>query len=226
MASVNDRHVELDTMGWLGDAPPAFRADLLRRCDKLSFRQGEPVFRAEDSTGGIFGVVSGRLDLHLPTLRAGRTLLHACGPGWWLGELAALSGRPRRFDLLAGRETSILRLSRAELSRLCEDRPETWRYLTVMITANQRLAIDAVESLRLDDPEARVAACLVRLHATGTGWNGHLPCSQTELASMADLSRRRVIAALESLERHGWIKRGYGIVFVNDPKKLLSRFDP
>lgn len=215
-------HDELDRMGWLRDATPTLRAELLRRCERLFFRQGEMIYHEQDPAGGVIAVISGRVDLLWLRLGEHRSLLHVFGPGWWLGELAALSGQARRFDMRAGRDTRILRLGRSRLMQLGAERPETWRHLAHMVNTNLGLAIDQVEVHRIKDPTTRVAKCLAGLTTTGEGWNGRLPISQTELASIADLSRRCVNSALVALERRGLVERGYAIIVVKDRKKLLA----
>ena len=213
---------EIDRMGWLRDAAPTFRAELLRRCERLSFQRGDMIYREQDPAGGLVAVISGRVDLLWPRHGDGRSLFHVYGPGWWLGELSALSGQMRRFDMRAGRDTRILRLGRTRLMQLGEERPETWRHVAHMANTNLRIAIDRVEFHRLKDPTTRVATCLMLLTTTGVGWSGRLPLSQTELASIADLSRRCVSGALMALERKGLVERGYGLIVVKDRERLRA----
>lgn len=216
------RLVELDPMGWLTNIPNGLIEQLANRTDTLSIAAGQALFRLDDPTGGLFGIVSGRVDSHLGGMPEGKTLVHCSGPGWWLGDIAAVSGKPRRFDVVAGRASTVVRLSRAELLRVCGDHLDVLQNLMQMMAATSHLVLDGYLSLRLDDPTERVAACLLRLHKTGPGWNGHLPVTQAELACMANLSRRRVIAALARLETTGCIERTYGEVFVKSPQKLAK----
>ena len=179
-------------------------------------RPQEVIFRADDPAGGLLCVLSGRVDLHLPNLRGGRTLVHAFGPGWWLGDLAAISGENRRFEHVAARPSKILCLSRAELSRLCKAHPAAWKCLAMLSAENLRLTVDAFEEHRMGDAKARIAACLLRLHRTGPGWQGRLPVSQADLASIALFSRRIVIGCLARLEEQGAVKRRYRNVEITD----------
>ena len=118
--------------------------------------------------------------------------------------------------------TELLRLSYAEMGRICKDYPDTWKRLAFMATANMGIAISAAAQYRLPNPTARIAACLLRIHKTGPGWGGRLPISQADLASVADMSRRRVIASLEALEGSGAIKREYRAVQILDPVLLVA----
>ena len=209
-----------DAIGWLNGASSDLVSAIWDRADRVSFPSGHAYTRAGDSTGGLTAIVSGRVDLHLPSAREGRTLVQAFGPGWWLGDLSAISGEERAFDHLTALPTELLRLSKTELGRICQDHPDTWRRLAFMATANMGIAISAAAQYRLPNPTARIAVGLLRIHRTGPGWGGRLPISQADLASIADMSRRRAIAALEALEGSGAIKRAYRTVQIVDLELL------
>ncbi len=191
-----------------------------QRHNRLCLQKGEAIYHADDPAGGIFCAESGRVDMHLPRLRAGQTLVHATGPGWWLGDMAAVSGQSRRFDLLAGQDSVVLRVSRSQLLQLCETWPEAWQHMSTMLTLNMRMVIDCVEGLYFANTANRLATTLLRLQVSGGFWKGELPFSQGELASISNMSRRRVNAALESLEEIGCVRRGYRVVSICDPDRL------
>jgi CRP-like cAMP-binding protein len=211
-----------DAMGWLHDASPDLRYAIRDRADHLTVPKGDCFIRADQPTGGLTAILQGRLDLHSPNVRGQRTLVHAFGPGWWLGGRPAISGEQRRFDHVAASALELLRLSRNRLLQISEDHPEFWRCLARMVTINMGLAIDAAEQHRLADPTSRVVMCFLRLHQTGAAWCGRLPISQADLAAIANLSRRRTISALETLEQSGALRRTYGAVEILNPDILKS----
>jgi CRP-like cAMP-binding protein len=212
--------IMLDAMGWLADASPNMRAEIARRCDQITVREGRMLYRAGDPAGGIFCITTGRLELHLHRWGSEHSLAHICGPGWWVGDLAAISGGPRRFDASVQRDTRLLRLSRAEISRICDLYPEMHNHLLIMTTLNMRLMIDAAEALGFPDPLRRVAACLTRIDRSSPGWNGRLVMTQGELANIANLSRRRTNAALQDLEAAGSVRLGYGVIDIRNRQSL------
>jgi CRP-like cAMP-binding protein len=220
MKSDVDREMLPDPMGWLDAVGPELRADLLRQCSKFTFSQGQTIYRTEDPPGGIFTVLDGRIDLHWAGSSPESSLLYATGPGWWVGDLAAMSGNPRRADLIAGRESTVLRLNRATLLELIDQSSDVWSGIVRMLTATLSGAVDIMQFLSIDDPTSRTAACLYALNVTGRGWNGTLPLSQAEIASIARISRRRTNGALAELEAAGTIKRGYGEISILDANRL------
>jgi CRP-like cAMP-binding protein len=86
-----------------------------------------------------------------------------------------------------------------------------------------RLAVDAVESLSFSDPTARIASCLLRLNNSSGTWEGKIPITQTELATIAKISRRRVVDALKILEADSSIVSGYGFLEIRIPETLSAR---
>lgn len=209
-----------DPMGWLASLPTDLRTDILRRCAEINKRQGEVVYRADDLAGGIFTLASGRLDYHWAHMLGGETLVYAVGPGWWVGDLAAISGQPRRMDLVAGRDSKVLHLTRASIQELSASQPGFQSSLSHLIAQTLRAAVSVLEFLSIEDPTIRTAACLRCLERTGAGWNGSLPLSQGELATICKISRRRMNAALNELSRNKLIKQGYGKIEILDPAKL------
>lgn len=210
----------LDAMGWLAEAPLALQADIARRCDQITVRDARMLYRAGDPAGGIFCITAGRLEMHLHRWGSEHSLVHLCGPGWWIGDLAAISGGPRRFDVSVQRDTNLLRLSRAEIGRICDLHPQMHQHLLIMTTLNMRLLIDTVEALGFIDPVRRVAACLARIDKSSPGWDGILIMTQGELANICKLSRRRTNSALQDLEAAGMVRLGYRSIEIGDREAL------
>ena len=211
-----------DPMGWLARLNESTRIEVLQSCDLISLKAGEAVYHAEDPPGGVFTILSGRLDAHWPNLAAGRTLVHAVGPGWWIGDLSVVSGMPRRVELSAGLDSELLRLSRAQLFRIAETVPEIHFALLTMMAATVRLCTDIIESRSFDDQRKRVASSLLRLNLSGASWNGHIPITQIELASICMISRGGVINALQQLEEKNLAKNAYGRIDILDLGGLKS----
>jgi CRP-like cAMP-binding protein len=210
----------LNAMGWLAEASPELKNEIARRCDHIKVRDARTLYRVGDPAGGMFCITAGRLEMHLHRWGDDHSLAHVCGPGWWIGDLAAISGGPRRFDVTVQRDTELLRLSRAEIARICDLYPEMHRHLLVMTTLNMRLLIDATEALGFSDPMRRVAATLARISSSSPGWAGRIVITQAELASISKMSRRRTNAALQELEATGAVRLGYGSIDIIDRQAL------
>ena len=219
-----DRHSIPDPMGWLGLLAPDARRRVLDQCDELSFEQGETLYLADDPPGGLFASLSGRLDLHWTHFPDNETLWYVVGPGWWIGDLAAISGQRRRTDLVAGQKSIVLRLTLARIRQFQQLESTFLPSMLTMSMATNRAAINIVEFLSIPNITSRVAACLTSLSYTGSGWNGHIPVTQGELADIVKTSRGSVLSALHQLEGEELIKLSYGAISILDGMKMRTKW--
>jgi CRP/FNR family transcriptional regulator, cyclic AMP receptor protein len=213
-------HAFIRRVTWLSETSPDFRDQLLAKCDLLSFKAGQSVYDAGDEPGGVFGVVEGHIELHLPAHDGGPTLTLVGGPGFWAGDIAAVTGQPRRIAIVAGSDCQLLRFSRAEILRMATNDPVVWRYLALLLARNLRKAINVIDAISRRDPVARVAATLLNLTEDPPQDLRAISASQSDLAALTRLSRSAVNSALKDLQAGGLIQRRYGAIDVNDATAL------
>jgi CRP/FNR family transcriptional regulator, cyclic AMP receptor protein len=142
--------------------------------------------------------------------------------GGWFGEGSLLKDEPRRYDIIALRESQIAFMPRTTFMWLLDSSIAFNRFLLVQL--NERLGqfIAMVEHDRLLGPDARVARCLT------TMFNPHLypgsgpllQISQEELSYLAGLSRQRVNQSLKLLENASLLRIEYGGITVLDLEGL------
>jgi CRP/FNR family transcriptional regulator, cyclic AMP receptor protein len=84
---------------WLGEAPEDFQDQVLAKCDMLRYKKSDLIYDAGDEASGLFGVVEGHLEVHLPAPGVTPTLSYIGGPGSWFGDIAAVTGARRRIRL-------------------------------------------------------------------------------------------------------------------------------
>jgi CRP/FNR family transcriptional regulator, cyclic AMP receptor protein len=138
--------------------------------------------------------------------------------GSWFGEGSLLKDEPRRYDVIALRDSRVALMPRATFTTLLDDSIAFNRFLLLQL--NERLGqfIGQVEHDRLLSAEARVARCLAAmfnayLHpATAM----QLRLSQEEIGYLSDLSRQRVNQALKALEQARLVEVAYGGIVVLD----------
>ena len=206
--------------GWLSMTPPQFQQDVAARCDVLKFRRGERVYDAGDDSGGLFGVVEGRLEMHMCTRDGRPTLAHMAGPGFWTGDLAALTGRRRRITIIAGSDCT--RLTRAAMASITDAEPVAWRSFAVLSALNLAVALDVLEAMRCTDPTDRVAATLFNLAFSNPGGVSAIPVSQADLGALTRLSRSAVNRAIGLLEERGLVRSAYGKIEITDAVKFVA----
>jgi CRP/FNR family cyclic AMP-dependent transcriptional regulator len=174
-------------------------------------RKGEPADH-------WFGVMDGLLKL-TSDLENGKTAtLTGVPPGGWFGEGSLLKTEPRRYDVVALRDSRVACMRRSTFQWLLDHSIGFNRYLLVQL--NERLGqfIGLLESERLLDTDARVARCLATLFNPvlypGTG--RHLAVSQEEIGYLTGVSRQRVNRSLKVLQFAGYLSVEYGGVTVTD----------
>jgi CRP-like cAMP-binding protein len=200
--------------GWLTTTPEEFQAKVAARADLIRLEAKQPLYAAGDSSGGLFGLIEGRLDMHLTTLGNTDTLAFVVSPGMWIGDIAAVTGAQRVMSIIACTPCYILRLPRSEMLRIVEQSPAAWFHIAEMLAQNFARAIEMIELLRCPDPTRRIAALLCNL--VGNRAPAPIRISQIEMAEMAHLGRTNVQSALLDLAQKGLVKRGYASVEIID----------
>lgn len=147
--------------------------------------------------------------------------------GGWFGEGSLLKDEPRRYDIVALRDSRIAYMPRTTFMWLLDSSIEFNRFLLLQL--NERLGqfIAMVEHDRLLGPDARVARVLAAMFNPylypGSGPELHI--SQEEIGYLAGLSRQRVNQALKLLEREGLLRIEYGGVTILELDRLRGFSD-
>jgi CRP-like cAMP-binding protein len=174
-------------------------------------RSGEPV-------DAWIGVLDGMVKMMIST-PAGRVSTFTGIPaGGWFGEGSLLKTEPRRYDVIALRESRVARVPRRTFEWLLNTSIPFNRFMLVQL--NERLGqfIGMLEAQRLHDPDARVARCVAGLFnpILYPGIGKKLEVSQEEIGYLAGISRQRVNQALHALEAAGLLKIEYGAIVIHD----------
>jgi CRP-like cAMP-binding protein len=206
--------------GWLSTLPAPFQDVLLSRSDLLHFPERMPVYEVGEDAGGVFGVAGGALEMHLPWRSRENMLTHLAGPGFWVGDSGAVVGNARRVTITARPDAWVFRFSRAELLRVTQEDPSSWRHFAFLLAGNSLMSIAIINALKRDDPLERVAATLLNLVDSSHGERSVLQASQSDVGALARLGRSSVNVALAELERRGWLQRRYGELEMVDVEAL------
>ena len=178
-------------------------------------RRGEPV-------DAWLGVLDGLVKMMI-TAPDGKTSTFTGIPaGGWFGEGSLLKTEPRRYDVVALRESRIARVPRRSFEWLLNTSIPFNRFLLVQI--NERLGqfIGMLEAQRLHGPDARVALCLAALFnpILYHGIENKVEVSQEEIGYLAGISRQRVNQALHALEQARLLRVEYGAIVIEDLEGL------
>ena len=214
----------LDASAWARALPPdefdrVVAETVVRPCPA-----GGLVCRKGESVDHWIGVVDGLVKMANVSVEGKPMSFTGIGTGGWFGEGSLLKDEPRRYDIVALRESQIAYMPRATFARLLDTNFAFNRFLLVQL--NERLGqfIAMIEHDRLRGPEARLARSLAGLFnpVLYPGIGSSLPVSQEELGQLVGLSRQRVNQALKCLESEGLVRVEYGSVSVLDLARLRT----
>lgn len=142
--------------------------------------------------------------------------------GSWFGEGSLFKEEPRRYDVIALRDSEVAYMPRATFMWLLDVSIDFNRFLLVQLNERLGFFIGMVECDRLLDPDGRVAHCLAALFnpTLAPGIRPLIKISQEEIGHLAGLSRQRVNHSLKVLEGAGLVRLEYGGVTVLDLEGL------
>jgi NTE family protein len=117
------------------DLSPEEQASLEKRLTRFTIARGDTLIRQGEDSDALYLVVSGRFEVRLD----GREEPVAeIGPGRPIGEIAFFTGCPRTANVVAERDSLVLKLTRRDFDDLAQRIPGTWR--TITTTLARRLA--------------------------------------------------------------------------------------
>jgi CRP/FNR family cyclic AMP-dependent transcriptional regulator len=183
---------------------------------------GALVCRKGEAVEAWIGVIDGLVKMANVSADGKPTSFVGVGAGGWFGEGSLLKDEPRRYDIVALRDSAIAYMPRATFMWLLDTSMPFNRFLLTQL--NERLGqfIGMVEHDRLLGPDARLARCLASMFNPHLypGITPSLPISQEEIAQLAGLSRQRANQALQRLEQAGLLRIDYGGITVIDLRGL------
>jgi CRP/FNR family transcriptional regulator, cyclic AMP receptor protein len=210
--------------GWLAAQPDPIRSAVLERCRLLHVDDREFLFHAGDGPGGIYGVVSGGIGIHVPAANDETTLVHIGRAGLWFGYGPLLRGGERSLTFSVMEPSCLFHVTLPALQEISSLSPSHQRAILSVTEYGMDVAISIVGSLTIRNPACRVAATLLRIMPADDegGAPGELVLRQAELGEMTSLDRRVVNRILRRMEMRGWIALSYGRIAVVDPPALAE----
>ncbi len=152
---------------------------------------GGHVCRKGETVDHWIGVVDGLVKMANVSADGKPTSFTGIGAGGWFGEGSLLKDEPRRYDIVALRDTTVATMPRATFMALLDESVPFNRHLIVQL--NERLGqfIAMVEHDRLLGPDARLARSLAALFnpVLYPGNGPTLPISQEEMGQLVQACR-------------------------------------
>lgn len=209
----------LSQQPWYATLPAPQQARLQQGVLTQSGAKGNVMLRAGEPVKGWYAVLSGLVKLQSQSADGRLSVFLGATGGEWFGEGSVLKTEPRRYDVVALRDTELLCLPRALFDELRATSLPFSEFLVSHLNLRLGQAMAIIEAGRIRTPEQRVALYLSRLF-----WHGQrkLELSQEELGNLVGLSRQTVNRVLQSLEQRGLVSLAFGRVSIRDDDALAA----
>ena len=201
---------------WRGSRPTAFEQFVPK---------GGFVCRKGEAMESWIGIIDGLVKINNFS-PAGKSVTFTGVPaGGWFGEGSLLKDEPRKYDVIALRDTRVAQHAARDLRVAAGNQPAVQ---PLPADAAQRAARASSSAwsrpTALLDVDTRVARCLAAM------FNSHLypglekmvQISQEEIGYLSGASRQRANQALQLLEKEGLVRLDYGGIRVLDLKACAS----
>jgi CRP/FNR family transcriptional regulator, cyclic AMP receptor protein len=189
-----------------------------------SYSAGEFIFLRGDQFDYWTGVVSGLLRMSTVSRGGKATTFAGLTSGAWFGEGTVLKKEPRRYDMVALRDSRIALMDQGTFFWLYENSVAFNRFLVAQL--NERLGqfIGLVEYGRTLDVTARLARSIASLFnpILYPDLSPHLEITQEEIGALSGISRQNANQCLKRLEKEGLLRLEYGGVTILDLERLRS----
>ncbi|MGI9605232.1 MAG: Crp/Fnr family transcriptional regulator [Acidimicrobiales bacterium] len=182
--------------------------------------------RGADSTTVLF-IESGLVRVERPTAGGRTVLLDLASSGATIGELGAITGRPRSASIVAVEASTVIALDAAEFNAMLDERADLNRFLMQAMAERIVALTGQLVEASGRSATARISARLVELLDRSDQRSLPqprlgLPLSQEELGQWAGLSREGTAKALRELREADVIRTGRLQITILDPESLRS----
>lgn len=187
-----------------------------------SYGKGNYICHVGDRLEAWTGVAEGLVKMSTTSKEGKSATLAGLRAGAWFGEGTVIKAEPRRYDLVALRDTRLALMRRSTFLWLFEHSAAFNRFLVHQF--NERLAqfIALAETERTLDSTARLARNLSWLFnpILYPDQDRTLSISQEELGFLAGISRQMANQGLAKLADLGLVEIGHGSITIRDLERL------
>ena len=208
--------------GWLADQPENVRSLVLKNARMIDCQAGAFIFHAGDAEGGIYGVITGGVGVHLPSDEGIAVLAHILRCGGWFGYGPLVRGRKRGMSFSLIEPSLLFHVPLANAQGVAQISLAHQRAILSVSEYGMDVATKVIETLLIRSTERRIAATLLRVAPLpeDAGSVTEVMLTQSQLGEMANAERQVVNRALKRLEAKGTIRVSYGRIEIVDKVAL------
>jgi CRP-like cAMP-binding protein len=205
----------------LASLSPEDRRGVLSTARRRRFAAGEVVVHEGDPGDALHLIAKGRVGVRVTTPGGSVVLVNVHGRGSAFGHQALVEPAARRSATIAALEpTETLSIDAQSFDRLRVQHPGVDRLLVEILSAEVRRLTSLLAEALYESAETRVLRRLLDLDAI---YEGTIPLTQDNVASMAGTTRPTANGVLQRLVADGVLRLGRGRLEVLDRAALASR---
>jgi CRP/FNR family cyclic AMP-dependent transcriptional regulator len=214
---------ELQRIAFWADAlTEAEAARALKGFSQRRYPAGSYICHRGDKLDYWTGVVSGLVKLGAISQDGKAMTFAGIAAGGWFGEGTMIKNEPRKYDVVALRDTQLALMARSTFDWLFETSVGFNRFLVRQFNERMGQFIATIECDRIHDPTARVARHISWLFnpVLYPQAGDRIEISQEELSLLVGVSRQVANKCLLQLERDGLVTLDRGGMRVHDVDRL------
>ena len=209
----------VSSQGWFSKRSAETQAQLSEIAKLRSFAKDDVIYLTGDAPNGVFGLVSGSLNVSIPRGDGEDYTIHRAGAGFWFGDLALISEAARLVSVHAAEPTVMVHLPARALKRLIARQPRLYADFYALTYENFRIAFQIISNLGISSVKRLADRLLMEHNARGDA-DGWISLSQSELASLTAMSLPTLQRALRRLMSVGLVNQRYARIQVLKPEAL------
>jgi CRP/FNR family transcriptional regulator, cyclic AMP receptor protein len=183
-------------------------------------KAGTVIYGKGDPGDSLFAVISGIVQISVPSVEGKDTVFAQLAAGEIVGEVALLDGRPRSADVAAVTHCELMVINRRDFVPLIHDHPELAFRLIDILCEKLRRTNDQVERVTFLDLPTRLAKVLIQLVQSAEGRK--ISVTQSALGQMIGMSRESTNKQLRNWEERNWVRLERGSIVVVALDKLTA----
>jgi CRP-like cAMP-binding protein len=205
----------------LASLSEADRRTVLATAPRRRYARGEAIVREGDPGDTFHLIAKGRVAVRVTTPSGSVATINVHGRGGAFGEQALIDPSSRRTATVTALEpVETLSLSRSAFADLRRDHPGIDRLLIDVLAAEVRRLSQRLAEALYDNADKRVVRRLLDLDDI---YNGVIPLTQDDLATMAGTTRPTANRVLQGLVSAGLVALSRGRFQVLDRPELVHR---
>lgn len=208
--------------GWFAGCSEDARGLLAPLARLRRYAAGNVVYLEGEPADGLYGLVSGSLDISFPRADGTEFTFHRVESGFWIGDLAVMSDATRLVSVRAASDSTLLYMHASDIDALLQNHPLLYRDFYRLSYMNFSTTFLLMSNISLVSSDARIAQRLLLQLERAPDPEGYVNISQSNLAELVALSEPTLQRVLKRLGDLGCIEQAYRRIRVANREKLLQ----